>query len=150
VPALQLDNGDVITEGSAIVQYICDHASPSSLMPKAGTMERYRQVEWLNYVAAELHKSMGSLFNKDMAAKAGDAIKANIEKKLQFLDKHLSSHAYLTGGDFTAADAYAFTVLGWGQHVGVDISKHPHVAAYVGKIASRPTVQATLKAEGLV
>ncbi len=150
VPALQLDNGDVLTEGAVIVQYLGDHAKDSNIMPKAGSMERVRENEWLNWVAAEFHKPMGSLFNKDMAAKAGDLIKANIGNKLAYLEKHLTKHEYLVGGHFTAADAYAFTILGWAPHVGVDISAYKNVGAYLGRIGGRPAVQATLKAEGLI
>jgi len=149
VPALMLDNGEVLTENVAIAQYVGDHAKESHIMPKAGTMERYREVEWLNWVSAEFHKPMGSLFGKDMAAKAGDLIKANVEKKLAYLDQHLAKHEYLVGNHFTAADAYAFTILGWAGHVGVDLSAHKNVGAYMGRVAQRPAVQATLKAEGL-
>jgi glutathione S-transferase len=148
VPALQLDSGEMLTEGSAIVQYVSDH-SGNTVVPAAGTMARYRQIEWLNYVASELHKSMGSLFNKEMATKAGDTIRANVGKKLAFLDQLLGRQDYLTGATFSAADAYAFTVLGWGTHVGVDVSQYPNVAKYLGRIAARPSVQAALKAEGL-
>ena len=132
VPALQLDNGEVLTEGAVIVQYVGDHAKDHdvTVMPKAGTMERYRQAEWLNWIASEFHKPMGSLFGKDMAAKAGDLIKANVDKKAAYLDKHLAKHDYLTGKTFTAADAYAFTILSWAPHVGVDLGKHANVAAF--------------------
>ncbi len=149
VPALQLDNGDVITECAVIAQYVGDHASGSDIMPKAGTMERVRETEWLNWIASELHKSMGSLFNKDMASKAGDVIKANVDKKVAHLDKHLAKHEYLVGNHFTAADAYAFTVLNWAGMVGVDLSAHKNIGPFMGRIAARPAVQATLKAEGL-
>lgn len=147
VPALQLDDGSLLTEGAAIVQYIGDQAAGSTLMPKAGTLERYREIEWLNWIAAEMHKSMGGLFNKDLAAKAGDIIKQRIAAQLAILEKHLAKNDYLLGKTFTAADAYAFTVLGWGQYVGVDIKAYPSVAAYVGRVAQRPAVQAALKAE---
>jgi len=150
VPTLQLDNGHVLTEGSAIVQYIGDHAADSHVMPKPGTFERYREVEWLNWIASEFHKPMGSLFNKDMASKAGDLIKTNIEKKLAHLEQHLAKHEYLVGGHFTAADAYAFTILSWAAHVGVDLSKFKSAAAYQARIAARPAVQSALKAEGLI
>jgi glutathione S-transferase len=147
VPALQLDNGSVLTEGAAIVQYVGDHAEGSSLVPKAGTMERYREVEWLNWIAAELHKSMGSLFNKDMAAKSGEIIKKRIDAHLAYLDKHLAKNDYLLGPHFTAADGYAFTILGWAPHVGVDTSKYKNVAAFIERVGKRPAVQAALKAE---
>ncbi len=150
VPALQLADGSVLTECSAIMQYIGDHAAGSNIMPKAGTMERYREIEWLNWIASEFHKSMGSLWNKEMAEKAGAPIKANIEKKAAHLDMHLSKNEYLVGGHFTAADAYAFTILNWAAMVGVDLSAHKNIGAYAGRIAARPAVQAALKAEGLI
>ena len=152
VPALQLDNGDVLTEGAMIVQYVADHAKDHDVdvMPKAGTMERYRQAEWLNWVAAEFHKPMGSLFGKDMASAAGDLIKINIDKKAAYLDKHLAKHEYLMGKHFTAADAYAFTILSWAPHVGADITKYKNVAAFQARVGARPAVQAALKAEGLI
>jgi glutathione S-transferase len=151
VPALQLDNGEVLTEGALIMQYVGDHAKDKDVhvMPKAGTMERYREAEWLNWIASEFHKPMGSLFNKDMASKAGDVIKANIDKKLAHLDKHLANHEYLMGKQFTAADGYVFTVLSWASHTGVDLSKYKHVTAFHARVGARPAVQAALKAEGL-
>jgi glutathione S-transferase len=149
VPALKLENGEVLTEGSAILQYIGDHAGDAKVIPKAGSMERHRENEWLNWIASEFHKPMGSLFHKDMAAKAGDLIKANLAKKLAHLDQHLAKHDYLVGGHFTAADAYAFTILSWAGHVGVDLSPYRHVGAFIGRVSQRPSVQATLKAEGL-
>ena len=149
VPALQLDNGDVITECAVIAQYVGDHASGSDIMPKAGTMERVRENEWLNFIASDYHKPMGSLFNKDMAAKAGDLIKTNITRRTTTLDNHLAKHEYLVGNRFTAADAYAFTVLNWAGGVGFDLSPFKNIGPYMARIAARPAVQATLKAEGL-
>lgn len=150
VPALQLSNGDVLTENVAISQYLADHAPESNLVPKAGTMERYRAIEWLNWVSAELHKSWSPLWNKAHVEKAGDLIKANLDKKLTHLDKHLANNEYILGNAFSAVDAYAFTVIGWAPHTGVDVSKYANVGAYLGRIAARPAVQKTLKAEGLI
>lgn len=149
VPTLKLDNGEVLTEGAVILQYVGDHAEGSSVMPKAGTMERYREAEWLNWIASEFHKPMASFFNKAMTEKAGDLNRAVVDKRLAHLDKHLAAHAYLMGKTFTAADAYAFTILSWGGHAGFDLSKHKNVAAYVARVAARPSVQKTLKEEGL-
>ena len=150
VPALELDNGEVLTEGAVIVQYVGDHAKNTQLMPAAGSMERVRENETLNWIGAEFHKSMGSLFNPALAEKAGDIIKTRIGGQLKYLDGRLQGKDYLVGSHFTAADAYAFTILGWGQHVGVDVNTYPNVKAYIGRIAARPSVQATLKAEGLM
>lgn len=148
VPALELDSGQILTEGAAIVQYIGDHAPNSGIMPKAGTMERYREQEWLNWVATELHKGMGSLFNKELAEKAGDVIRKKVDGTVAHLDKHLAKNEFILGKSFTAVDAYAYTVLGWGKYTGVDVSKHKNVTAFVGRVESRPAVQAALKAEG--
>lgn len=149
VPALQLDNGEVLTEGAVIAQYIADHAPDKQLIAKAGSMERYRQQEWLNWIASEFHKSMGGLFNKAMAEKAGDLIKQRIATQLAHLDRSLDKNDYLAGKNFGAPDAYAFTIASWGQYVGVDISQYKNVAAYMGRVGARPSVQAMLKAEGL-
>ena len=150
VPALRMENGDVLTEGAVILQYLCEQAGNTTLMPKAGSMERYRQNEWLNWIAADLHKAYSPLYNKDYAAKAGDFIKANIDRRLAQLDKHLADNDYLMGKSFTAADAYCFTILGWSAHTGVDLSKFKNVQAYQARIVVRPAVVKTLKEEGLM
>lgn len=149
VPALQLENGEVLTEGAVIVQYLADNAPGSNLAAKPGSMERVRQQEWLNWIAAEFHKSMGSLFTKEIAEKNGDLIKTRLGKQLAHLDAGLAKTGYLSGNAFGLPDAYAFTVASWGQYVGVDVSKFPNVAAFMQKVGSRPSVQAMLKAEGL-
>lgn len=150
VPALQLDNGDVLTECAVIVQYLADNAPGNSLAAKPGSMERVRQQEWLNWIAAEFHKSMGSLFNKPLAEKAGDIFKTRIGNQLAHLDAGLAKTGYLSGSSFGLPDAYAFTVASWGQYVGVDVSKYPNVQKFMQQVGSRPSVQAMLKAEGLV
>ena len=150
VPALQLDSGDVLTEGPAIVQYLADKAPETRLVPAAGTIERYKQLQWLNHITSELHKGMGSLFNEKMASQAGDLIKSTLATRLESLDKHLAGKDYIMGKQFTAADAYAFTVLGWGKDVGVDVEKYPNLKAFMARVGSRPKVQEALKAEGLV
>ncbi len=147
VPALELDDGSVLTEGAAIVQYIGDKAG-NAMMPAAGTMDRYRQNEWLNYISTEVHKGFSGLFNKELAAKSGDVIKAKLATQLAYLDTHFAKHDYLMGTQFTAADAYAFTVLGWGQYVGVDTNAYANVAKFQARIGARPKVQETLTAEG--
>jgi glutathione S-transferase len=150
VPALRLDNGEVLTEGAVILQYVGDHAAGSNVMPKAGSMERYRQAEWLNWIASEFHKPMGSFFNKAMTEKAGDLNKITVDKRLAHLDKHLADHEFLMGKTFTAADAYAFTILSWGGHAGIDTSKYKNVSAYMARVGARPSVQSAMKAEGLI
>jgi glutathione S-transferase len=150
VPTLELNNGDVLTEVSTIVQYLADKAKATKILPKPGTMARYRAMEMLNFISSELHKSFGPLFNKDFPEAARTMNIERIGKRLDFLDKLLAKNKFLLGKSFSVADSYAFTVLGWGKYVGIDVSKWKNVAAYLGRVAERPAVQAALKAEGLV
>ena len=149
VPALRLDNGQVLTEGPAIVQYIADLKPGAKLAPASGTPERYRLQEWLNYIGTELHKSVGSLFNAKMPKEWQDQVKETIGNRFDFVSKQLEGKTFLTGDGFTVADGYLFTILGWTKYVGIDLAKWPVLQAYVGRVAQRPAVQAALKAEGL-
>jgi glutathione S-transferase len=149
VPVLQLDNGQTLTEGPAIVQYLADQAPASGLAPAAGTMERYRLQEWLNFITSEIHKSFSPLFNPAATADWKDAAKANLAKRFEYVAKSLEGKSYLMGEQFTVADAYLFTVANWGQWVGVDIGQWPNLKAHHARVAARPKVQETLKAEGL-
>ncbi len=150
VPALELADGEVLTEGPAIVQYIADHNPGSNLAPKNGTIERYHLQEWLNFITSELHKNFGALFNKNISDDWKAAATANISKRLDYVSDKLKDQHYLLGDQFSVADAYLFTVLGWGRHVGVDISQWPELIAYVARISTRPKVQEALRAEGLL
>ncbi|MFT3929161.1 MAG: glutathione transferase GstA [Spongiibacteraceae bacterium] len=150
VPVLELPNGDVLTEGPAIVQYIADQNPDSNLAPKNGTIERYRLQEWLNFITSELHKNFGALFNKNISDDWKSAVLANISKRLNFVVDKLKGKQYLLGDQFSVADAYLFTVLGWGKHVGVDIGNWPALTEYVGRVSARPKVQEALRAEGLL
>ncbi len=149
VPVLQLDNGQILTEGPAIGQYLADQAPASGLAPAAGTMERYRLQEWLNFITSEIHKSFSPLFNPVASADWKDAAKANLAKRFEYVAKSLEGKSYLMGEQFTIADAYLFTVANWGQWVGVDIGQWPNLKAHHARVAARPKVQETLKAEGL-
>ena len=149
VPALKLDDGQVLTEGPVIVQYLADRKPESKLVPANGTAERYKLQEWLNYITAELHKSIGSLFNPKMPEGWQGETRTAIGKKLDYLSRQLEGRSFLTGDSFSVADAYLFTVLGWTKYVGIDLAKWPVLAAYAGRVAQRPAVQAALKAEGL-
>jgi len=149
VPALQLDDGRVLTEGSAIVQYIADQKPQSGLAPRAGSFERYQLMEILNYIASEVHKGYSPLFNPAITADGKAAALANLGKKLDWLSGFLGGKTYLMGDGFTVADTYLFTVLSWSAHVGVDLGKWPTLTAYHARIAQRPKVQEALKAEGL-
>jgi glutathione S-transferase len=150
VPALKLDNGYILTEGPAIVQYIADQKPELGLAPKAGTMERYRLQEWLNFVASELHKSLGLMFNPNLPKDARDMILARVTQRLDWLAKELAHKTYAMGEHFTVADGYLFTVLSWCTHVGIELSKWPALSGYVERVAQRPKVQEALKAEGLI
>jgi glutathione S-transferase len=150
VPALQMQNGEVLTEGPAIVQYLADLNADSKLAPKAGTIERYRLQEWLNFITSEVHKSFSPLFNKAASAdwKAG-AIEG-IAKRFDYLSTQLQGKQYLMGNQFTVADAYLFTVLGWTKYVNIELGKWPTLVEYHARVAARPKVQEALKAEGLI
>ena len=149
VPALELPNGDVLTEGPAIVQYIADQNAASRLAPPAGTIERYRLQEWLNFITSELHKNFSPLFNKATSAEWKAGATANLEKRFEYLAAKLKGKQYLLGDQFTVADGYLFTVLRWTKSVGIDLSKWPALADYVARVAARPKVQEALAAEGL-
>jgi glutathione S-transferase len=149
VPALQLDDGNVLTEGVAITQYVADQKPESGLAPRAGSFERYRLIELLNYIASEVHKGFGPLFNPKASADWKASAVAAISGKFDWLSGYLGTKTYLFGDNFTVADAYLFTILGWTGHVGIDLGKWPVLAAYSARVASRPKVQAALKAEGL-
>ncbi|BEG78337.1 glutathione transferase GstA [Achromobacter xylosoxidans] len=150
VPLLVLDDGQVLTEGPAIVQYLADRAPEARLAPEAGTMERYRLVEWLNFISTELHKAFAPLFNPKTPEEWKATVNDLIAARLVYVEKKLDGQAYLMGDNFTVADAYLFTVLSWGKWVGVDIGRWPTLQSYTNRISSRPTVQAALKAEGLI
>ena len=150
VPLLELNDGQRLSEGPVIVQYIADQAPTSKLAPAAGTMERYRLMEWLNFITSELHKGFSPLFNPAMPEEAKVLARAKLIERLGWVDTQLEGKDYLMGDTFTVADAYLFTVAGWGVHVGVDIAPMKNLSAYMGRLAARPAVQAALKAEGLL
>jgi glutathione S-transferase len=150
VPALRLDDGAVLTEGTAILPYIADRNPAARLAPAAGTMERYRLHEWLGYINSELHKNFGPFFAPGTTDEQKSAAKANLGKRFDFAQQALEGRAFLLGEDFSVADAYLFTVLGWCGYVGIDLGQWPGLKAYHARIASRPGVVAALKAEGLL
>ncbi|HEY4969308.1 MAG TPA: glutathione transferase GstA [Steroidobacteraceae bacterium] len=150
VPALQLDDGKVLTEGPAIVQYLADKKPDSGLAPRAGTFERYQLMEMLNYITSEVHKSFGPLFNKEASGEWKAAAKTAVGKKFDWLSGFLQGKSFLLGLAFTVADAYLFTILNWPAHVGIDLSKWPVLADYRSRIAQRPKVQQAMKEEGLL
>ncbi len=149
VPALELDDGQVLTEGPAIVQYIADRRPSAGLAPAAGTLERYRLQEWLSFITSELHKGMGSMFNPAQSADWKEAAKSTLSKRFDWLSKQLDGKRYLMGDTFSVADGYLFTVLSWAGHVSFDLSKWPIIQDYMARVGARPKVVEALKAEGL-
>jgi glutathione S-transferase len=150
VPVLELDNGERITEGPVIVQYLADQKPTSGLAPANGSMERVRVQEWLNFTTSEIHKTFGPIFRPTTPDAFKTLSKENLGKRFDWLDKQLAGKQYLTGDKFTVADAYLFTVLRWSTRVDIDLGKWPNLKAYVDRVAARPKVQEAMKAEGLI
>lgn len=150
VPALQLDSGELLTEGPVISQYLADSKPGNTLVPAAGTLARYRVQEMLGYINSELHKTLGALFNPATSEEAKADRVAYAKKRYALVEQQLAKGPYLFGDDFTAADAYLFTVTGWTKFLNVDMTEFPNLMAFQRRVASRPAVQATMKAEGLI
>jgi len=150
VPALQLDSGQVLTEGPAIVQYLADQKPDARLAPKPGSFERYQLQEWLNFIGTELHKGFSPLFRPNTPDEYKRIAKENLATRIDWLDKQLDGRDFLMGKNFSVADAYAFTILSWSKPLQIDFSRWPNVTAYLARVGARPRVQEALKAEGLV
>jgi len=150
VPALRLDNGQVLTEGVAIMQYLADQKPEAGLAPRNGTLERYRLQEWLNYITSEVHKSFSPLWNPAAGAQVHEYTRANLEKKFDWLNTQLAGKQYLTGETFTIADAYLFAVINWTNFLGIDLARWPALRDYQARVSARPKVQESLAAEGLL
>lgn len=149
VPALQLDDGTVLTEVGVIIQYLADQKPESGLAAKAGSMERYHQMEAVNFAATEVHKQLGALFNPKMTPEMKEVQMGTIERRFNALEKMLAGKQFVTGDEFTIADAYLFAVLRWTGKLNVDLGKWPNIKNLVARVGARPAVQETLKAEGL-
>ena len=148
VPALQLDNGEVLTEGAVITQYLADTYKNITLLPEVGNFKRYRVLEMVNHIATDLHKACSPLFNKQVP----DEIKQNVFKpvlitRLQYIDGVLSKNNYITGTDFTIADSYLFVILTWMAHLHVDISGMHNIQRFVANVSARASVEKSLKDE---
>ena len=150
VPALELDDGQVLTEGPAIVQYLADQKPDAGLAPKNGTMERYRVQEWLNFLTSEVHKQFTPLFKPNTPEEYKKIAKENLAGRFDWLDQQLAGKDYLTGKQFTVADAYAFVLLGWTKPTQIDLSKWPNLQAFHKRVAARPKVKEAMQAEGLI
>ena len=144
VPCLQLDNGEVL------MQYIADQKPEAGLIPKAGSWERYRCQEWLNYIATEVHKGFAPLWAPTTPAEYKTTVIENLKKKFDFLSNHFKANQFLMGSHFTVADGYLLTVLNWTKPLKIDMSAYPNLLSFMERVQTRPAVAATLKAEGLV
>lgn len=150
VPALELDDGTVLIEAPAVLQYIADKSGGRSVSPAPGSVDHYKMLSWLGFASSEMHGPFGTLWNGAMPDAAKDLARAKLAARFKHLDAYLASNDYLVGKNFTLPDAYAFAVLGWAPALKVDLSAYPNLVAYIGRIASRPAVQAAMKAEGLI
>lgn len=150
VPVLELDNGELLTECTAIVQYLADQKPESGLAPANGTLARYRLQEMLGYINSELHKSYSPLFNPATLESVRQERKDYLRRHYALLEQRLAAHQWLVGDRFTAADAYLFTVTNWAAHLNVDLSEFAAVAAFQQRVGGRPQVRAALEAEGLL
>jgi glutathione S-transferase len=150
VPALKMDNGQVLTEVGVIIQFLADQKPESGLTAKMGTMERYRQMEAVNFAATEVHKQLGALFNPKMTPEMKEVQLGTIERRFNALEKLLAGKQFITGDRFTVADAYLFTVLNWTKGLKIELDKWPNIKSFVARVAGRPAVQETMKAEGLI
>lgn len=150
VPALELDDGTMLIEGPAIVQYIADQAPEKHLAPANGTLDRYKLQSWLNFVSTEMHKGFSPLFNPAMPDEAKKLAKDKLATRFTHLEQHFAAHDYLMGKTFSVADGYLFTTLNWTKPTGIDLAPYPHLVKYHQRVGARPAVQAAMKAEGLI
>lgn len=149
VPALQLDNGKVLTEAAVLLQYIADQAPAANLAPAAGTFERYQVMEWLNYIATEVHKRFTPIFTPGCTEEGRTAAWSALARPLDYLAGKLEGGEFLTGSQFTIADAYLFTVLNWAVFAKFSLDDWPALQAYQARVAAIPVVQEAMRAEGL-
>ena len=149
VPVLELSSGERLTEVAAILQYLADQKPELGLVPAAGTMDRYRAMEWLNFISTELHKSFSPLFNPRAPEEWKTIVKVLLASRFAYAQKRLEGREFAMGDRFTIVDAYLYTVLRWSRLVGVDLAAWPALAAYVERMMARPSVAEALKAEGV-
>ena len=150
VPALELDDGTILTEGPAIVQYIAAKAPGKNLTPAAGSVAHFQMLSWLNFISSELHKGFSPLFNPAMPEEAKAIARERLLSRLAHVDKHLAGKDYMMGAAFMLPDAYLFTVLRWTVPLKIDLAAYPNLHAFKGRMEARPAVRAAMKAEGLI
>jgi glutathione S-transferase len=151
VPVLALDSGELVTEGPVIVQMIADKAAAKNLAPPRDSAERYKLLEWLNFITSEVHKNFGPLFSPVLADEAKAFFKDRVMGKFKYIDSQLADHRdYLLGKQFSVADGYLFTMLAWAERMNFDLAAMPHLLAYKARVGARPKVQEALTKEGLM
>ena len=150
VPVLALDSGELVTEGPVIVQMIADKAAGKNLAPARDSTDRYKLLEWLNFITTELHKSFGPMFSPVLADEAKAFFKDRVMGKFKYVDSQLAGRDYLMGSQFTVADGYMFTMLSWADRMKFDLSDMPNLLAYKDRVGARPKVQEALTKEGLM
>lgn len=150
VPALELDDGQILTEAAAVMQYLADRNPAANLAPANGTLGRYRLQEWLGYISSEIHKTCGPLFNPMIGAEQRQERIDYLNRRLGLVERALAASPFLTGEHFTAADAYLFVVSNWANRLQLDLSAFPNLLAFKQRVAARPAVQMAMKAEGLI
>lgn len=152
VPALEVEPGTVITENPAILQYLADRHPDAALAPAAGTLERTRLQEWLNFVSSELHKAFSPHFGgRSLGPEERSRVDRNLERRIGDVEEALSDgRRFILGDGFSVADAYIFVVLNWSGFVGIDLGRWPHLATYMDRLSRRPSIRAAMTAEGLL
>ncbi len=150
VPALGLENGKVLTEVSAIIQYLASQAPQADLVPDQQGFEHFRFLEWLGFISTEIHKGFGPLWRPNFPEDVKQATRDRLFQRFAYLDRHFAAKRHVMGESFTIADAYLFTVLNWANVHKLDMSAYPNVAAFMTRVAARPKVQEALAAEGLL
>ena len=150
VPALLLDDGDLLTEVPAILQYLADQAPELNLAPANGSKARYQLQSWLTFIGTEIHKNFSPFFNPAATPEMKDVARGNLERRLAYVNDQLGGHDFLLDNTYSVADAYLFTVLGWAKYIKLDLSAWPNLTGFQARMASRPAVQRAMKAEGLI
>lgn len=150
VPTLGLDDGQILTEGPAIVQYVADRVPEKKLMPPVGSLDRYRVQEWLNFTSSEIHKNVGLIFKYTAVEGMKDVLVEATKERIRYVEQQLEGKEYLVGNTFTVADAYMFTALSWCKFLQIDLSVMPAISAYNARIQARPAVIAAMQAEGII
>lgn len=150
VPALSLNNGEVLTEASVVMQFLADQAPEARLIPEAGSPERYRAQEWLGFIGTELHKGFGPLWRPTASDMCQQVAVKHLHRRFGYIDGHLKDRPYLLGERFTVADAYGFTVLNWTYFHKIDLSPYANIGAFIKRVADRPRVREALQVEGLI